>query len=61
MALREVHWLLFWAMLGGVACFAVLALSPHRHIEAACEMGHAAHLLASVVLTAVIPHLLQFN
>jgi choline-glycine betaine transporter len=59
MALREFHWLLFWAMLGGVACFTTLALSRYGDIEAACEMGRAAHLLASVVLTAIIPKLLQ--
>lgn len=61
MALREVHWLLFWTMLGGVACFTALALSRHGDIETACEMSRAAHLLASVVLTAVVPNILPLN
>jgi hypothetical protein len=59
MALREIHWLLLWVMLGGVACFVAAALSGHTDLETACEMGRAAHLLASIVLTATVPKILQ--
>ena len=58
MAPREVHWVLFWTMLGGVACFAVLALCQRSDFETACEMSRAAHMLASIVLTWVAPRIL---
>jgi len=61
MTLREYHWLLFWAMLGGVACFTALALCWHNDIETACEMSRAAHLLGSVVLSTVAPQILSLN
>ena len=58
MTLRGYDWLLFWTMLGGVACFAVLALCQRGDFETACEMSRAAHMLASIVLTWVAPRIL---
>jgi hypothetical protein len=58
MTVRAYDWLLFWAMLGGVACFTVLALSQRGDFETAWEMERAAHLLASVVFAWVVPKIL---
>lgn len=59
MALPEAHWLLFWAMLVGVACLVVLAVSGLFDNETTCEMGRAAHVLASFLFTSVVPGILQ--